>query len=143
GDQARGQLERLYELPVPRSLIVISKPIAIMSNPVNALWKGDPFHWWDAHSTHSFPCFVDRVERIAGKHMLDVSNHQFLVLLFMMQAKSKDRREFFQPSLIDLPHQVEDMLIDIPAVLVRFLHGRPGDQTTLAPAMPFPQRVVV
>src|SRR5258706_5306308 len=114
-----------------------------MPDPVNTLWKGYPLHWWNARSTHSFPCFIDRVERIAGKHMLDVGDHQFLMLLFMMQAKRKDGRELCQPPLIDLLQQVEDMLIDIATILVRFLHGRPGNQTPLGPAVPFPQRIVI
>ena len=75
--------------------------------------------------------------------MLDVGNHQFLVLLFMMQTKRKDRCELCQLPLIDLLQQVEDMLIDISTILVRFLHGRPGDQSPFRSAVPFPQRIVI
>ncbi|GAC1344223.1 MAG: hypothetical protein NVSMB27_04940 [Ktedonobacteraceae bacterium] len=75
--------------------------------------------------------------------MFDVRDHQFLMLLFMMQTKYKDGRNRCQLPLIDLLQQVEDVLIDIAAVPVSLLDGGPGDQTAIGSAVPFSQRVVV
>ena len=75
--------------------------------------------------------------------MFEVRDHQFLVLLFVMQAKRNDGRERCQPLLIDLLQQLKDTLIDVPPVGIRLLDGRPGDQPTFGSAMPFSQRIVV
>src|SRR5713101_5233551 len=114
-----------------------------MSNPVQPFRKGHPFRWRDARAARGYAGHIGRVERIAGEHMFDVRNHEFLMLLFMMQAQCKDGRDLCQLSLIELLQQVEDVLIDIAAVPVGLLDGGPGDQTAIGSAVPFSQRIVV
>jgi len=75
--------------------------------------------------------------------MFDVRDHQFLVLLFMIQAKYHDGRQLCQLSLINLLQQIKDVLIDIPAVLIGLLDRRPRDEATFGPAMALPKGVVV
>ena len=75
--------------------------------------------------------------------MFDVGDDQFLVLLFMMEAKRNDGRELCQLPLIEPLQQLNDTLIDIPAVGIRLLDGGPGDQPTFGPAMPFSKRIVI
>ena len=65
------------------------------------------------------------------------------MLLFMMKPKCNDGRELCQPPLIELLQQLKDMLIDVLAVGISLLDGRPGDQPTFGSAVPFSQRVVV
>src|SRR5713101_72570 len=108
-----------------------------------SLSKANPLYWWDARNAHRFSCSIDRVEGIAGEHMLDVGDDQFLMLLFMMQAKRNDGRELCQPPLIELLQQLKHALIDVPAVGIRLLDGRSRDQPTFGSAVPFSQRVVV
>src|SRR6266849_393005 len=114
-----------------------------MSNPVQPFRKGHPFRWRDARAARGYAGHIGRVERIAGEHRFDVRNHEFLMLLFMMQAQCKDGRDLCQLSLIELLQQVEDVLIDIAAVPVGLLDGGPGDQPAIGSAVPFSQRVVV
>src|SRR6266568_4995046 len=75
--------------------------------------------------------------------MLDICEHQLLVLLFVVQAKRKDRRQLGQSSLIQLPQQGNDMFIDIRAILIRLLDSGTRYQAAIGPAVPFPKRVVV
>src|SRR6266702_8869746 len=114
-----------------------------MSNPVQPFRKGYPFQRVDARGARGYAGHIGRVERIAGEHMFDVRNHQFLMLLFMLQTQYKDGRNCCQLSLIELFQQVKDVLIDIAAVPVGLLDGGPGDQTAIGSAVPFSQRVVV
>src|SRR5438874_12001409 len=101
-----------------RSLIVKGKPIPLMPDPMETFGEGDPFQWGDARSTAESTCWIDRVERIAGEHMFEVRDHQFLVLLLVMQANRNDGRQRCQLPLIDLHEQLQDMLIELPAVLL-------------------------
>src|ERR1700687_1894926 len=75
--------------------------------------------------------------------MLDVRDHQLLVLLFMMQAKGHDGRQGRQPLLLQRLKQLKDMLVDIAAGGIRFLDRRTRDQTTFGSAVPLSKRVVV
>ena len=75
--------------------------------------------------------------------MFDVGDHQFLVLLFMMETKCHDGCQLRQLPLINLLQQLKDVLIDIPAVLIGLLDRRPRDEATFGPAMAFPKGVVV
>ena len=75
--------------------------------------------------------------------MFDVGNDQFLVLLFMMEAKRDDGRQLCHLPLVELLQEIKDTLIDIPAVGIRLLDCGPGDQPAFGPAMPFAQRIVV
>jgi len=138
-DQARGQLEGLHKLAVPGSLIVKGEPISLMPNPAEPFGEGHPFQGGDARGARGYAGHIGRVERIAGEHMLDVRDHQFLMLLFMMQTQCKDGRDRCQLSLIDLLQQIKNVLIDIAAVLVGLLDGGPGDQTAIGSAVPFSQ----
>src|SRR5260370_18373671 len=95
---------------MPRPLIVKGKPLARVSDPVEAFRKGHPFQWGDAGRTGGGSLDIGRVEGIAGEDMLDVREHQFLVLLLMMQAKGHDGGELGQSHLIDLPNQVNSIL---------------------------------
>ena len=75
--------------------------------------------------------------------MFEVRDHQFLVLLFVMQAKRNDGCQRCQLPLINLLQQLKDMLIDIPAVLIGLFDRRPRDEATFGSAMAFPKGVVV
>src|SRR5260221_11349595 len=98
---------------MPRPLIVKGKPLARVSDPVEAFRKGHPFQWGDAGRTGGGSLDIGRVEGIAGEDVLDVREHQLLVLLLMMQAKGHDGGELVQSPLIELLKQVKDMLTDI------------------------------
>ncbi len=124
-------MERLHKLTMPRPLIVKGKPLASVSDPVEAFRKGHPFQWGDAGRTGGGSLDIGRVEWIAREDVLDVGEHQFLVLLFMMQAKGHDGE------------QVKDMLIDVAAVSIGLLHARARDQPAFRPAVPLSQRVVI
>ncbi len=77
---------------MPRSLIVKGEPFSLMPDPIDSFRKRRPLHWRDTRCAGGNALDVARVERIAGEDMLDVGKHQFLVLLFMMQAKRHDGR---------------------------------------------------
>src|SRR5260370_818441 len=128
---------------MPRPLIIKGKPLASVSDPVEAFRKGHPFHWGDAGRTGGGSLDIGRVEWIAREDVLDVGEHQFLVLLFMMQAKGHDGGELGQSPLIELPQQVKDMLIDVAAVSIGLLHARARDQPAFRPAGPLAQPGVI
>src|SRR5260370_25314563 len=128
---------------MPRRLIVKGKPRARVSDPVEAFRKGRPFEWGEAGRTGGGSLDIGRVEGIAGEDMLDVREHQFLVLLLMMQAKGHDGGDLGQSLLIELLKQVKDMLVDVAAVSIGVLHARAGDQPPFLPAVPLSQRAVI
>lgn len=75
--------------------------------------------------------------------MLDVGDDEFLVLLFMVQAKREDGRKLCQPVLIDRFQQCKDVLIHVPPIGIRLLNGWPRDESSFWSAMPFSEGVVI
>src|SRR5437762_3019901 len=75
--------------------------------------------------------------------MFYIGNHQFLMLLFMVQAKHNDRRKFRKLSLIYLVEEVKNSLINIATIQVCLLNSRSRKQASYGPSMASAKRVVI
>jgi hypothetical protein len=69
--------------------------------------------------------------------VFDVGEHEFLVLLFVMQAKLEHREQFGKLRRIETVEERQQMLVHVSPIPVDLLHRRPGEQTALRAAMPF------
>jgi hypothetical protein len=83
---------------------------------------------------------IRRVQRILREQMLDVGKHQFLVLLFVLQAQFDQRGE----RLVDAAgQQVGNAAVDIRAVVPDDTHARSGQEPPLGARVLVAHAVVV
>jgi hypothetical protein len=75
--------------------------------------------------------------------VLDVGEHKFLVLLFVMQAKLEHRKKFGKLWDIETVEERQHMLINVSPIPVDLLYRGAGEQTALRAAMPFTSPDVV
>src|SRR5215471_5692851 len=65
---------------------------------------------------------INWIERILREHVLDIRDEQFLMLLFMMNAKNKDGLDFTQHFFISVGNEIIDMRIYRCTVAMCFLN---------------------
>src|SRR6266487_1932215 len=125
---------------MPRSLVVIGKSVAVMSNVGNCLLQiselvGIPrpreavlqsFR----RARRSRPTVTkNRIERILREHVLDIGDEQFLMLLLMMNSENENRFDFIEQLFVCAGQQIVDMRIDRCAITLCFPHCRTRDQS--------------
>ncbi len=148
GGQARGQPERLEELPVTRPFVVEGEAVERvagprMPDPGDAFREGHPLERRHRGGRHWFAGSVDRGEGVLREDVLDVHQHELLVLLLMVQPQGHARRRLQQSRPVEPIEQRQHVLIDVSAVRVCLLDRGPRDQAALGSAVPRPHRVVV
>src|SRR5712691_62301 len=89
------------------------------------------------------PTLKNRIKRVLRKHVLDVRDEQFLMLLFMMNAQNKDRLDFVQQLFVSIGKEIINMRIDGCAVALCFLHCWAGDQSAQIASMHIASGIVV
>src|ERR1700730_19371292 len=98
--EARGELEILHKLPVPRLLVVVKKSGASVPDLINSppVWHPPYRRNCGAH------CFCalakDGAQRGFGEYVFDVGQHQLLMLLFVIDAQDNNGRELLEEILI-------------------------------------------
>jgi len=71
-----------------------------------------------------FEGLIRGLERIAGQYVLDISQHQFLVLLLMIQAKFQQRENFSPGPIIGIHDQGFHGHVHVAAIGVDVLQRR-------------------
>ena len=69
--------------------------------------------------------------------MLDVGQHEFLVLLFVMQAKLEHREQFGKLRCIETVEERQHVLVNVRPIAVDLLDCGSGEQTALRTAVAF------
>ena len=73
-----------------RPLIVESKPVARVTEPVNSAIKGLPVHLAGRARVHGRSVVGRRGEGMARENVFDVRQEQFLVLLFVSDSEGDE-----------------------------------------------------
>ena len=126
---------------VPRGLIVKAEALTVKANLGQAIAAVDEFvigdrrRGWDGQRrVHG------RLERRTRQHMLDVGQHQLLVLTLVVQAKLYPEPDV---RLIASFKQRDDRIIDVAPVGDDRFQRRSGQQPPSRPRMHLPGRVVI
>src|SRR5690242_9522800 len=98
---------------MPGPFVVIRKFGAGMTDLNDTLVESDKLYWSRrVVRLGRWLLAEDRVQRILSKNMLDVGDHQFLVLLLVMDTEDQERLEFSEKIIISARQQCIDMGID-------------------------------
>src|SRR5205085_1120162 len=91
-DQSIRERKRQNQRPMARSFVVISKPVAIVTDLNRCFIELDELQWTDADLIVADLAFLENgIERVLGKDVFDVGDEQLLMLLLVMDPESQDR----------------------------------------------------
>ena len=80
---------------MPWPFVVISEPVAIMPYRIHCFFESDkPDRGNLFFGDIAVSLTKNRIERVLCQNVLDVRDEQFLMLLFVMDAKDENRRKY-------------------------------------------------
>src|ERR1700756_6057898 len=110
---------------MPRSFVVIGESAAVMTNCDNRLIEVEEVEWKSFRSCAvPFILAKNRIKRVLCKHVLDVGDQQFLMLLLMMKTENEYRFDLAEQLFVGPGKPIVHMRIDRRAVALRLSYGR-------------------
>ena len=136
GDEVARQFDRADQRAVRGLFIVEMKAVVGMPDGVDALVEGDPFVAGAGCSREGPGRIVGRRNRVLREGVQDVGQHQFLMLLLVVEADFDQRRDRLQRVLAGLMKEFHHRGVDMPAVGGDFLGAGAGQMAALVAGVP-------
>ena len=140
GDEVARQPDRADQRAVDRLFIVEMKAVAGVADAVDAFVEIDPVLARTARGREAPRRVVGRGNRVLGKGVQDVGEHQFLVLLLVVEADFHQRRNRGQPFVTGFAKEFDDRGIDVAAVGGDLIGARPRQIPAPVAGMPRARR---
>ena len=136
-----GQRVRLDQRAMTRQLVVETEVLAARADFADAAVERDEVHRRSRIARLAGAGLVRGQQRIAREQMLDVREHQLLVLLLVIDADRGDRQQpfVFGSCTEELLH----VLVDVLAILPHFLDRRTREQPALRTLVHAPHGLVI
>ena len=112
------------------------KRIVGMPNGVDALVERDPFVAGFALRREAPSRIVSRCNRVLRERVQDVGQHQFLMLLLVIEADFDQRRDGRQRILVGLVKEFHDRRVDMAAVGGDLIGAGTGQMAALVTGVP-------
>src|SRR5438094_3260953 len=111
---------------MPRPFVVVGESAAGVADRGHSFPKIDEAYRGDFFIAGlDIPLSKDRIERILSKHVLDIGDEQFLVLLLMMHAQDEDWLDFAEQLFVSIGKQIVDMRVNPGAIALCLSYSRP------------------
>ena len=137
GDEVAGEPDRADKSAVRGLFIVEMEAVVGMPDGVDALVDGDPFLSRMLRRRREAPGWIiGRRDRVLGKGVQDVGQHQFLMLLLVVEADLDQRREAGEALLTGGLEELDHGGIDMPAIGGDLVRARAGQVAALMPGVP-------
>ena len=107
-----------------------------MPDGVDALVEGDPFLCRTLRRREAPGWIIGRRDRVLGKGVQDIGQHQFLMLLLVVEADLDQRRELGEAPLAGGLEELDHGGIDMPAIGGDLVGARAGQVAALVPGVP-------
>ena len=136
GDEVAGEPDRADQGAVRRLFIVEMETVVGMPDGVDALVEGDPFLSRALRRREAPRRIVGRRDRVLRKGVQDVGQHQFLMLLLVVEADLDQRRQLGEALLAGGLEELDHGGIDMPAIGGDFVGARAGEVAALVAGVP-------
>ena len=110
-----------------RLLIVEMKTVVGMTDGVDALVERQPILAGRRRGREAPVRIIGRRDRVLREGVQDVGEHQFLMLLLVIEADLDQRRELAQLVLAGVAEEFHDGGVDMPAIGADLIGARTGD----------------
>ena len=135
GDEVARQADRADQGAVDRFLIVEMESLAGVSDAVDAFLDCNPFVGGTRGTREAPRRIVGGRNRVLRKGVKNVGQHQFLMLLLMVEADLDQRRDRGQLVVGSLVKELHGCRVDVTAIGRDFIGARPGQVAALVPGM--------
>jgi hypothetical protein len=144
GHQPRGQLERRHVLFMARQLVIEAEALAVVADRGQAAIKAQPGQRRRRRGQRRGRVQIRRQQGALRQQVLDVGEHQFLMLLLVLQPQRDQRLELAALARIELAgQQARHARVDVGPVGAHLRHRRPRQQAALGARMLFADAVVI
>jgi hypothetical protein len=141
GDEARGQFERPQVHAVARQFVIEAEAVAAVAGLDQAAVETQPREWRRCRGARKRLAAIGRKRRVMRQQMLEVGEHQLLVLLLVMQAERDQRLQRFV--LAARCEQRADAAVHLAPPGLHLHQRGPGQQAALRARMARADAVVV
>jgi hypothetical protein len=135
GDEIARQFYRADQGAMRGFFIVEMKAVAGVADGVDALVEGDPLLAAAGGGRKSPVRVVGGRDRVLGEGVQDVGQHQFLMLLFVVEADLQQRHQARQRRFVGLMEKFYHGGVDMLAVGGDFRSARAGEVAALGPGV--------
>ena len=142
GHGTRSELEGLDEDTVARLFAVEGKILSGVPDPAQRLFAAEPSMGRSFRRSRVRTFEVGRLKWIVGEHVLQVSEHQLLVLLLVVQPQL-DRESELRIQVRSLGEQRRHVAVHMVAVGENLLQGRSRQQTASGSRIRLAQALVI
>ena len=136
GDEIAAKLHRADQRAVRRLFVVEMKAVVGMADGVDALVEADPFVAAAGRSREFPGRIVSRRNRVLRKRVQDVGQHQFLMLLLVIEADFDQRHQLCERVLAGLVKEFHHRGVDMPAVGGDLVGAGTGQVAALVAGVP-------
>ena len=136
GNEVAGEPDRADEGAMRGLFIVEMEAVVAVSDGVDALVERDPFLSRMLRRREAPGRIIGRRDRVLGKGVQDVGQHQFLMLLLVVEADLDQRRELDEALLAGSLEELDHGGIDMPAIVGDLVRAGAGQVAALVAGMP-------
>ena len=135
-DEIARDADRANERAMRRLFVVEMKAVVGVANAMNAFLQFEPFLAITVRSRKRPRRIIGRRNRVLRKGMQDVGEHQFLVLLLVIEPDLHQRRQLAERVFARALEEFHHRRIDVAAIGGDFVGRGPGQMAALVAGVP-------